>query len=300
VHRILLRITLCVFIIAFSAACASADPAIPTANPLPDVPTIAPDVLPTDSAGLPLAARVNGEGIRLAEFERALARAQVQQLAAADVSTLRVSVLTTLIEEVLMRQDAAQQGIAVTDAEVDAELATYVSASGGDAAWQEWLSQNMFTADEFRQTIRVSLLYTRMITTVTANLNGDVPHVHARHILVASEAEANALLARLQAGEDFAALASLSLDSSNREQGGDLGWFTQDELIDPVLGTIAFSLETGQIAGPIRTTLGYHIIQTLERADQPLTDERRAQLAQKQFETWLASLAASANIERFI
>lgn len=294
---------LCLFaLVMLMTACASSEAPVNANPPLNDViiPTVRPEGMPTDSAGLPLVASVNGQGIRLSQFERALARSEQQQFTAADPLALRASVLNTLIEEILVAQEAGRQQLAINDAAVDAEVEASIQLAGGADAWQQWLAANLYTDAEYREAVRTSLIYTRMIESVTASLNGNVPHVHARHILVGTQAEANDILAQLQNGADFATLAVRSLDMTNRELGGDLGWFTQDELIDPALGTIAFSLEPMQIAGPIQTTLGYHIIQTLERGDRPVTEERRAQLAQKQFETWLASLTASATIERFI
>ena len=271
-------------------ACATADPSLPTPTPA---------VLPTSPAGQELVAMVNGQGITFSQFERELARFQ-QQVNAADPAVARATVLNLLIEQLLIAQDAARQQITVADEEVDQEIASLQELANGATGWQEWLDENLYTDEEFRDTVRIGLLTAKMRDLITANLNQDVLQVHARHILVDTEQEANAILDRLRNGEDFAALALLSKDLTTRDQSGDLGWFTQDELIDPVLATIAFSLEPMQIAGPIRTTLGFHVIQTLERSVLPLTDDRRAQLAQKQFETWLASLTASAQIERYI
>jgi len=268
-----------------------------TADPLP--PTLTPAILPTNPVGQELVAMVNGQGITISQFERELARFQ-QQVNAADPAAARATVLNLLIEQLLITQDAERQQIAVDDAEVDQEIVSLQSLAGDGTGWQAWLDENLYTEDEFRDTVRIGLLTVKMRDLITAGLNADVLQVHARHILVDTEQEANAILDRLRNGEDFVALASLSKDITTRDQGGDLGWFTQDELIDPVLATVAFSLEPMQIAGPIRTTLGYHVIQTLERATLSLSDDRRAQLAQKQFETWLSSLTASAQIERYI
>ncbi|MCA9910569.1 MAG: SurA N-terminal domain-containing protein [Anaerolineae bacterium] len=262
-------------------------------------PTPTPVALPTNSAGQELVATVNGQDITLSQFERELARFQ-QQVNAADPEAARATVLNLLVEQLLIAQDAARQQITVSDAEVDTEVASLQGLAGGDSSWQAWLDDNLYTEAEFRDTVRAGLLTAKMRDLVTADLNSDVLQVHARHILVDTEQEATALLDRLRNGEDFAVLAVSSKDLTTRDSGGDLGWFAQEELIDPALATVAFSLEPMQIAGPIRTTLGFHVIQTLERAMLPLSDDRRAQLAQKQFETWLASLTASARIERYI
>jgi hypothetical protein len=95
-----------------------------------------------------------------------------------------------------------------------------------------WLAENNYTQDEFRASLRAMLVTARVRDAVTKVLPATVRQVHARHILVSTEPEAKKTLERLQAGEDFAALArELSRDVTSAEQGGDLGWFTQDELL---------------------------------------------------------------------
>jgi parvulin-like peptidyl-prolyl isomerase len=136
---------------------------------------------------------------------------------------------------------------------------------------------------------------------ITQQLPANVPQVHARHILVDTEAEAINVLNRLQTGEDFAALAaSLSQDVTTRETGGDLGWFVEGELLEPLLTQVAFSLNSGEIGGPVATRLGYHIIQTLERAEGPVSPDKQALLAQIHFENWLRGLTFNAVIERYL
>ena len=73
--------------------------------------------------------------------------------------------------------------------------------------------------------------------------------------------------------------------------------FAQGELLEPYLAEIAFSLQAGQVAGPIATPLGYHVVQVVERADQPVPEEKRPLVAQGQFELWLDGLRSAATIE---
>jgi peptidyl-prolyl cis-trans isomerase D len=104
--------------------------------------------------------------------------------------------------------------------------------------------------------------------------------VQARHILVrvadkAPEAESEAarkkaedILARVRKGEDFAALAkSLSDDPGSRENGGDLGWFTAGVMAKP-FEDAAFGTPAPGLAGPVRTTFGWHVIQ-VQRVEEP-------------------------------
>ena len=84
------------------------------------------------------------------------------------------------------------------------------------------------------------------------------PEVHARHILLPTEEEAKAALARIKAGEDFAKVATeLSKDTAG--DGGDLGWFTKDRMV-PEFADAAFKLEPGQVSDPVKSQFGWHII----------------------------------------
>ena len=184
---------------------------------------------------------------------------------------------------------------------MQAELQSNIEIAGSEAAWTEWLAINQYTPEDFARTLRDTLITNRVRDNLTADLNGDVRQVHARHILLRTEAEANNALTRITNGEDFAALAGeLSNDETTRSQGGDLGWFTQEELLVPELAQAAFALQPGQIGGPVGTELGYHVIQTLEFADRPVDPERRVFIAQARFENWLRPLLENAAIERYI
>ncbi len=257
--------------------------------------------LPTNAEGIPIVARVNDAEITLPELERAALRYELQQAQLADPTLLQSIVLNTLIEQELIVQAAAEQGITVSEDELNSELLMNEQLAGGREGWLAWLATNGYTEEEFRETLRQTLVTARMRDLVTAELLGQVPHVRSRHILVLSQAQAESLLARLNNGEDFAALAAqYSIDETTSRQGGDLGWFTQDELIEPTLARVAFALEPNMIAGPIETMLGYHIIQTLERANRSIEIERLPDLAQLRFENWLGSVIAEAVIVRYL
>jgi parvulin-like peptidyl-prolyl isomerase len=263
--------------------------------------TPVPATLPTNEAGVPVVARVNDTAITLPEFQRTLARYELQQPDVADAAALQAEVLTTMIEQVLIEQAAAERQIVVTEEQLDAEIQSNIQLAGGEQAWQDWLAENQYTAEEFRETLRDTLITSQVLNEVTADLLNPVPHVHARHILVETDAEAREVLNRLNSGEDFAALAAeYSRDETTARQGGDLGWFTEEELLETSLARTAFSLQPNMVAGPIETLLGYHILQTLERADRPIPPERLPELMQARFENWLDSQVAAATIERYL
>src|SRR5271167_1132175 len=128
------------------------------------------------------------------------------------------------------------------------------------------------------------------------------PEVHARHILLPTEEEAKAALARIKAGEDFAKIATeLSKDPAG--DGGDLGWFTKDRMV-PEFADAAFKLEPGQVSDPVKSQFGWHIIKvegkrmkTFPPFEQ-VKDQAARYVAQKAQTAVIASLREKAKIER--
>lgn len=113
--------------------------------------------------------------------------------------------------------------------------------------------------------------------------------VHAAHILVATEEEAQAALERIENGEDFESVAAeLSTDGS-APRGGDLGWFGRGEMIAE-FEDVAFSVPEGEISQPVESQFGWHIIKVYEKAEVPATDaDKDAQRREKFLEllqTW--------------
>jgi peptidyl-prolyl cis-trans isomerase C len=125
--------------------------------------------------------------------------------------------------------------------------------------------------------------------------------IHARHILVATEAEAKEIAERLKKGEDFAVLAKEKSKDQGAE-GGDLGFFTRGQMLKP-FEDAAFKLEVGAISEPVQTQFGWHIIKVEEKRDQPLPtfdqvkDAIIAQLVQQKAQQVVTGLRNAAEIE---
>ena len=125
--------------------------------------------------------------------------------------------------------------------------------------------------------------------------------VHARHILVETEAEAKDVAERLKKGEDFAALAKEKSKDPGAE-GGDLGFFTRGQMVKP-FEEAAFALDVGQISEPVQSPFGWHVIKVEEKRDQPLPtfdqvkDGIIAQLVQLKAQEVVSDLRKAANIE---
>ena len=130
--------------------------------------------------------------------------------------------------------------------------------------------------------------------------------VHARHILVETEAEAKKIIGQLKGGGDFAALAKqYSKDPSGAQQGGDLGFFKKDEMV-PEFAAAAFALQPGQVSQqPVHSQFGWHVILLVERrrAEAPSFEQARDELRQKMIQEGVqkavAKARAAASVEKF-
>jgi len=106
---------------------------------------------------------------------------------------------------------------------------------------------------------------------------------HARHILLESEDEAKAVIVRLDGGEDFAELAKEVSTGPSGAQGGDLGYFTADQMV-PEFTNAVNELEVGEYsATPTQTQFGWHVIKLEDRRDapRPAFEEMAPQLRQE-------------------
>lgn len=129
--------------------------------------------------------------------------------------------------------------------------------------------------------------------------------VRARHILVKTRAEAMEIIAELRKGKDFAQLAREKSIGPSSSQGGDLGYFTREQML-PAFSAMAFSLRKGEVSPrPVQTKYGWHVIKVedIQKAGPMTFDEVKARLRKKMsdelIEAELKHLRAGAKIERF-
>jgi peptidyl-prolyl cis-trans isomerase C len=145
---------------------------------------------------------------------------------------------------------------------------------------------------------------------------GGQEEVHARHILFrvadpndqaaskAAEAKVKSTIERLKKGEDFATVAkALTEDPSGKQDGGDLGYFTKDQMV-PEFSEVAFKLEKGQLSEPVKTQFGWHVLKVEDkRMREPppfekVRDEIESFAQRKAQVDFVTKLRADAKIER--
>jgi peptidyl-prolyl cis-trans isomerase D len=144
--------------------------------------------------------------------------------------------------------------------------------------------------EDFRAVIHSSLLREAVRDVVAADVPRTQEQVWARHILVGTLEEAEAILTRLDDGEDWSALAAeLSLDTANKDLGGDLGWFPREQMVT-TFSDVAFDLRIGEVSEPVESDFGYHLIQVLGHEDRPLNNDEYENVRQQAMNDFLQTL----------
>src|SRR5436853_632069 len=127
--------------------------------------------------------------------------------------------------------------------------------------------------------------------------------VRARHILVETEDEAKAVVEELKKGADFAELAKKKSKDPGASDGGDLGFFTKDQMV-PEFSAVAFTLEPGKVSDPVKSQFGWHIIKVEEKRSRqaPAFDQVKGQIetsvTRKAQAEYVAKLRQAAKVER--
>lgn len=237
----------------------------------------------------PLVARVEGTEIRASDL--AAAEEDIgSNLGMMPAEQKREYLVTFLTDMTLIAKAAEQKQIADTD-EFKRRL----------AYMRNKLLMEIYLEKESKSAATEAAL--RTVYEEASKAASAEKEVRARHILVENENEAKDILAQLKKGADFAALAKEKSKDPGSAEGGDLGYFTKDQMV-PEFADVAFKLEKGQLSDPVKTQFGWHVIKLEDKRDRqvPPFEQVKDQLEQfvtrrAQAET-ITKLREGAKIER--
>lgn len=143
-----------------------------------------------------------------------------------------------------------------------------------------------------RDVVKMAVIRQEILDAVTGDVKQTQEQVQIQHILVAEEETALEVLQKLEDGDSFEDLAAeYSLDTSNADLGGDLGWFGRGQMVTP-FEDAAFALEVGEISDPVQTDFGWHILKSNGKEERQLDINAYEQLRNQAFSEWLAEKEA--------
>jgi parvulin-like peptidyl-prolyl isomerase len=237
-------------------------------------------------------AEVNESGIASDQlqnaFLNAISRYDDTTLSSLDQSAIvsfKKNILDQLINYELFYQQAQKEKVKISNDEINLEIDKIKDNFSSPEEFDEVLKANNITLVRLKEDIKRQLMInsileeTRNQVSISDeelleyyNENKDSflepEQVHARHILLETEEEANNLLQQLKEGlTDFAELAKEKSIGPSAPSGGDLGFFTRGQMVKE-FEDAAFSLEPGKISGVVQTQFGYHIIKCEEKKEE--------------------------------
>lgn len=250
-------------------------------------------------------AEVNKSGITSNQLQNAFLNAISQyddktlsSLDQAAIASFKKNILNQLIDYELLYQQAQKEKIKISNEQINSQIDQIKDNFSSPEEFDGALKANNITLTKLKEDIKRQL----MINSVLENTKNQVSvsdeelleyynthkeslfepeQVHARHILVETEEEANMLLKQLKEGIiDFAELAKEKSTGPSAPSGGDLGFFAKGQMVKE-FEDAAFSLEPGEISNVVKTQFGYHIIKCEEKkaAYSPTFEEAKEQIS---------------------
>jgi parvulin-like peptidyl-prolyl isomerase len=280
-----------------------------------------------------IVARVNGEPVTRAELQRILTdpvtRQQLQQelgVQEPDSKDMDRLALKKLINRRLALQEAGQRNLTVTEQELDQAITTLRRRFGDLKSFGAWMKERGLDDRSLFETIRTEMLVSRVRAALVEGVRlteeqvkeyyeshradlktaGDV---RLRVIAVRDKAAAEEILALLQKGTDFGAMARARSMGMRAAQGGDIGW-VDPRTLPPTLQKAVGAMKTGETRGPLRKGEDFLIVRLVGRrpprtkslAEARPELERRLLPAKQQevFQAWLAEQEKNSKIELFL
>jgi peptidyl-prolyl cis-trans isomerase C len=271
---------------------AAAGQAAPGAPPAPEKPKPVPAVLPQ------VCATIDGQPVGRDELESAVKDAEARagrSVPAAERDAVYRGLLDRVIMFKLLANEAKVRGVTVTPQEVTDRIAQIKQQFPTEAEFQKELTKRHTTMAQLQEEQRRDLVNAKTIEAEVApklvvtdqDLDAfykgnpeqfkEPESVRASHILfgvakdappatkAATKTEAEGVLKRVKAGEDFAALAKqYSKDPGSAAVGGDLNFFPKGQMV-PAFDAAAFAMKPGDISDLVETEFGYHIIKLTEK-----------------------------------
>jgi peptidyl-prolyl cis-trans isomerase C len=254
-----------------------------SAQPPADTPAPAKD---------PVVAVVNGQQIHLSDVEIAQ-QSLPQQYRNMPLAAVFPALLDRMVDSKLVEQDGRTNK--VTDDPAFKKRLAFVEDQVVQDFWLQKQIAEKVTPEKMKQA------YEEKVKNMPAE-----DEVHARHILVATEPEAKAIIADLKKGAAFDKLAKeKSTDKASGAEGGDLGWFKKTDMVKE-FADAAFALKKGELSQtPVKTQFGYHVIKVEDRRKAPppsfeeLSGQIHQDLARETVTAMLNKLRADAKVEKF-
>ncbi len=309
------------------------------------VPFVAPGAARKTNPKVTKVAEVNGSVITKAEFDREMDRilqrfnSAGHKLTEQQLAEVKKNVLDNLIARELLYQESKKKGITIDNATIDKQIADLKKKFPSEKAFEDTLKKMHLTKESLRNQVKEGMAIQELVdkefvkkTVVTdteakkyydkhPDLFKQPEKIRARHILIkvnqnATKAEKEKakkkikdIQKKLKKGEDFAKLAKEYSEGPSSVNGGDLGYFTRGQMVQP-FEKAAFALKPGQVSDVVETRYGYHLIKVVDKkpattvafkdVKDQLEEFLKQEKVQKEVQKHVETLKKQASIKTYL
>jgi parvulin-like peptidyl-prolyl isomerase len=218
-----------------------------------------------------------------------------------------VQTVNALATEEINRIGAAKENTSVSKDEIDARIRQDLGISdSADAkafadAYRNAVHESGLSPDQYREVVEAKLLEEKIRQNLRSAIPTTAEQSRIRDIQVATQEEAQKVVDRLAAGEDFAAIAAeVSADTATKDKGGEIGWMPRGAL-ETAAGDAVFALEAGQWTQPVASssTGSYYVYQVEEKSpSMEVTADQQTTIEDQSFANWQEQTGSQLQIEQ--
>jgi peptidyl-prolyl cis-trans isomerase C len=249
-------------------------------------------------------ATVDGATITLSEYKSALdeTKAQLPQNGSLDpegVKAVKMNILNQLIEKKILMSEAAKLGIVVSEAEVNEQIKNIMGEYPDTETFKNRMKEQKIDLASWKKEIEYQIMLDKLVKAVAGGDATVAPadvekyyndhrdqydsptRVRALQIMVETKEQAETIRNEIEGGADFSELAKKYSVSPDSEKGGDLGYFSEDEM--PPAFSVVFSMKVGDLSDVVASEYGFHIFKVIDRREAKVLtlDEARPEIEER-------------------
>jgi peptidyl-prolyl cis-trans isomerase C len=249
-------------------------------------------------------ATVDGAAVTLSEYKSALEKLRSQlpkgdTLDPEGVKTLKMNLLNQLIEKKLLMAEARKLGITVSESEINEQINKIMGEYPDTATFNSRMKEENIDIASWKKEIEYQIMLDKLVKSVAGSDITVTPEeirkyyddhldqynsptrVRAMQIMLETREQAQTILDELKKGTDFSELAKTYSISPDSEKGGDLGYFSEDEM--PPAFAVVFKMKPGEVSEVVESEYGFHIFKLIDRREAKMLslEEARPEIEEK-------------------
>ncbi len=249
-------------------------------------------------------ATVDGSTVTLAEYKSAFEKLKSQlpkgdSLDPEGINTLKMNLLNQLIEKKILMAESGKLGITVSEAEINDQINKIVGEYPDSDTFNSRMKEENIDIPSWKKEIEYQIMLDKLVKAVAGSDIVVTPEevrkyydehldqynyptrVRAFQIMLETKEQAQTILDEIKGGADFSELAKTYSISPDSEKGGDLGFFSEDEM--PPSFSVVFTMKPGDLSGVVESEYGFHLFKIIDRREAKMLslEEARPEIEEK-------------------